>query len=154
MSNVIAFIAPFAVYKATVQPGRKTVCHWAGYLADRATRKVVWDNGTITKYGPATTEDPAFYSDASLAVDMAEGKLLYEAVERLLCGTAAVDVESQAISTATGDIHPAVAEAVLCYNGKSSSQPWLTWLEGCIQASMNAGKLFNYLLPPTLLRAF
>ena len=153
MSKVIAFTAPFAVYKATVQPRRKQVTFWTGYLADRATRKVVWDDGTITEYGPTTTEDPAFYSDASLAVDMAEGKLLYEAVERLLCGTAAVDVESQAISTATGDIHPAVAEAVLCYNGKSSS-PWLTWLEGCIQASMNAGKLFNYLLPPTLLRAF
>ena len=83
MSKVIAFTAPFAVYKATVQKGRKTACLWAGYLADRATRKVVWDDGTNTEYGPTTTEDPAFYSDASLAVDMAEGRLVYEAVERL-----------------------------------------------------------------------
>jgi hypothetical protein len=147
MSKVIAFTAPFAVYKATVQKGRKTACLWAGYLADRATRKVVWDDGTFTKYGPTTTEDPAFYSDASLAVDMAEGRLVYEAVERLLGGTAAAEVESHAISTATGKIHPAVVEAVLCYNGKSSSQPWLTWLEGCIQASKNTGKLFNYRPP-------
>jgi hypothetical protein len=132
MSKVIAFTAPFAIYKATMQKGRKTACLWAGYLADRATRKVVWDDGTNTKYGPTTTEDPAFYSDAY----MAEGRLVYEAVERLLGGTAAAEVQSHAISTATGKIHPAVVEAVLCYNGKSSSQPWLTWLEGCIQVRL------------------
>ena len=144
MSNVIAFIAPFAVYKATMQPGRKTVCHWAGYLADRATRKVVWDNGSITEYGPDTTEDPAFYSDASLAVDMAEGRLVYEAVERLLDGTAAAEVESLATSTTTGVVHPAVVEAVKCY-GKPVhiKKAWLTWLEGCIQASKITGKLFH-----------
>ena len=132
MSKVIAFTVPFAVYKATMQKGRKTACLWAGYLADRATRKVVWDDGTNTKYGPTTTEDPAFYSDAY----MAEGRLVYEAVERLLGGTAAAEVQSHAISTATGKIHPAVVEAVLCYDGKSSSQPWLTWLEGCIQVRL------------------
>ena len=115
MSKVIAFTAPFAVYKATMPKGRKTACLWAGYLADRATRKVVWDDGSITEYGPDTTEDPAFYSDASLAVDMAEGRLVYEAVERLLDGTAAAEVESLATSTTTGVVHPAVVEAVECY---------------------------------------
>ena len=145
MSKVIAFTAPFAVYKATMQPGRKRVHLWAGYLADRATRKVVWDDGTITEYGPTTTEDPAFYSDASLAVDMAEGRLVYEAVERLLGGTAAAEVESLATSTTTGVVHPAVVEAVACYYGKPvhKKQPWLTWLEGCIQASKITGKLFH-----------
>jgi hypothetical protein len=72
-----------------VQPRRKQVTFWTGYLADRATRTVVRDNGTSTKYGQDTTEDPAFYSDDSLAADMAEGRLLYEAVERLIAGTAA-----------------------------------------------------------------
>ena len=145
MSKVIAFTAPFAVYKATVQPRRKQgVTFWTGYLADRATRTVVWDNGTSTKYGPDTTEDPAFYSDDSLAVDMAEGRLVYEAVERLLGGTAAAEVESLATSTTTGDVHPAVVEAVECY-GKPvpMKKPWLTWLEGCIQASKITGKLFH-----------
>ena len=144
MSKVIAFTAPFAVYKATMPKGRKTACLWAGYLADRATRKVVWDDGSITEYGPDTTEDPAFYSDASLAVDMAEGRLVYEAVERLLDGTAAAEVELLATSTTTGVVHPAVVEAVKCY-GKPVhiKKPWLTWLEGCIQASKITGKLFH-----------
>jgi hypothetical protein len=146
MSKVIAFTAPFAVYKATVevQRRRKQVTLWTGYLADRATRTVVWDNGISTQYGPDTTEDPEFYSDASLAVDMAEGRLVYEAVERLLGGTAAPEVLSLAISAETGAVHPAVDEAVECY-GKplSIKKPWLTWLEACIQASKITGKLFN-----------
>jgi hypothetical protein len=79
---------------------------------------VVWDDGTTTEYGPTTTEDPAFYSDACLAVGMAEGRLVYEAVERLLGGTAAAQVESLATSTTTGVVHPAVVEAVECYYGK------------------------------------
>ena len=145
MSKVIAFTAPFAVYKATMQKGRKTACLWAGYLADRATRKVVWDDGTITEYGPTTTEDAAFYSDACLAVDMAEGRLVYEAVERLLGGTAAAEVESSATSSTTGVVHPAVVEAVEVYYGKPVriKKPWLTWLEGCIKASKDPGKLFH-----------
>jgi hypothetical protein len=143
MSTVIAFTAPFAVYKATVQSRKQQVTHWIGYLADRATGTVVWDDGTSTKYGPDTAEDPAFYSDASLAVDMAEGRLLYEAVERLIAGTAAAEVLSLAISTDPGNVHPAVDEAVKCYGKPHMKRPWLTWLEDCIRASKNTGNMLN-----------
>ena len=57
---------------------------------------------------------------------------------------AAAEVESLATSTTTGVVHPAVVEAVKCY-GKPVhiKKPWLTWLEGCIQASKITGKLFH-----------
>ena len=118
MSKVIAFTAPFAVYKATVQKGRKTACLWAGYLADRATRKVVWDDGTMTEYGATTTEDAAFYSDACLSP--------WTWLKAGLC-----------MRRWNGSVE--------CYYGKPVhiKKPWLTWLEGCIQASKITGKLFH-----------
>jgi hypothetical protein len=73
---------------------------------------------------------------------MAEGRRVYEAVERLLDGTAAAEVESLATSTTTGVVHPAVVEAVKCYGKPVQKKPWLTWLEGCIRVT--TGKLFHF----------
>lgn len=140
MPTIAPFTAPFAVCKVTVAPGRKRPDVWAGYLADRAKGKVVWDDGSSTTYGPSTTEDPSFYSLGCLAEDMADGRFLYEAVQRLLSGGA--PPASSPGPSLFGS--KAIEAAVKCY-GKTPNkkQRWLTWLEGCIQASNNTGKRFN-----------
>ena len=65
----VAFMAPFAVYKATMDEGRKRWDDWVGFVADSQQGKVVWDDGTTTVYGPKTKENPKFYSDVCLAED-------------------------------------------------------------------------------------
>ncbi len=44
----------------------------------------LWDDGPPTTYGPKSTQNQEFYSDAGLVVNVANGKRLYQAVEGLM----------------------------------------------------------------------
>ena len=130
---ITSFSEHFAVYKR-VNTSRCRTEHWAGVLTDRKAKTVVWDNDTRSTYGDCTTEtdNPTFYTDASLADDMAVGKLLYNAVEMLVNGNQPPKLPPN---------HPlakAMEEARACYPKPGSAattkpkKPWLVWLEGCI----------------------
>ena len=85
--TITSFTSHFAVYKR-VHTSQHRMEHWAGVLTNREAKTVVWDDGTQSTYGDRTTEidHSKFYIDASLAKDMAAGKLLYDAVEILVNG--------------------------------------------------------------------
>lgn len=54
--------------------------HWTGYLANRATKEVVWHAGDPTFYGTADGEDSANYTDVCLQMDLAAGKRVVAAL--------------------------------------------------------------------------
>ena len=143
------FTAPFAVFKATKHPGSRpsaSADYWVGVVAERATGKVVWDDGTTTKYGPNTAEDLAFYSNDCLAEDMAAGRLLYAAVQRLMNGNPPVAASLVSSAPHIRSVNKAIKEAENCYKTPPTDQKkdWLVWLEGCIDAADNPGIPFYF----------
>ena len=156
---ITSFTADFAVYKR-VNTSRCRTEHWAGVLIDREAKTVVWDNDTRSTYGDCTTEidHPTFYTDASLAEDMAAGKLLYDSVEILVNGNQPPKLP---VSSATCHVARAIDKARACYpkpgsatttrtrgppKGPKPKPAWLIWLEGCITACHKAtGKLLLYI---------
>ncbi len=170
MNDIMPFTAPFAVFKVTMAPRRKHPDIWAGHLVDSSKRKVVWDTGPPTTYGPNSTEDQAFYSDACLAEDVANGRYLYDAVAKLLSqppqppavmttpGTVIEeaeeadeeeDVMGPALAAAAQRPVDTAIETAAKYYRKDSPKKcpvWLAWLEGCIRA--DTGKLFHFLPLP------
>ena len=164
MNDIMPFTAPFAVFKVTMARRRKYPDYWAGHLVDSSKRKVVWDTGPPTTYGPNSTENQAFYSDACLAEDVANGRHLYEAVANLLSQppqppaviTAVIEEEEEAEEeeeeeedmVAQRPVDTAI-EAAAKYYSKDPPKKcpvWLAWLEGCIRA--DTGKLFHFLPLP------
>jgi hypothetical protein len=160
MNDIMPFTAPFAVFKVTMAPRRKRPDVWAGHLIDSSKRKVVWDTGPPTTYGPSSTEDQAFYSDACLAEDVANGRHLYEAVAKLLSQPPqlpavieeeedAEEEEEEEVMVAQRPVDTAIETAAKYYYSKDPPKKrpvWLAWLEGCIRA--DTGKLFHFLPLP------
>ena len=169
MNPIIPFSPPFAVCKITMARGRKHPDVWAGHLADTSEKEVVWDSGPPTTYGPKSTEDQEFYSDACLVVDVANGKRLYQAVEGLMSPpplpppAVATKEEEQRVEKKkkekkekkgkeVGPVQPldkAITDAAKYYGKKHPKKKrpvWLAWLEGCIRAATTTGELFHFCL--------
>jgi len=156
---ITSFTSHFAVYKM-VHTSKHRTEHFAGVLVDQSTKTVVWDNDTTCTYGDRTTEvdNRTFYTDASLAEDMAAGKLLYDSVEILVNGNQPPKLP---VSSATCHVARAIDKARACYpkpgsatttrtrgppKGPKPKPAWLIWLEGCITACHKAtGKLLLYI---------
>ncbi len=172
MNDFIRFSSHFAVCKFTEAPRRTHHDVWAGFLDPSGKKEVVWDSGPPTMYGPHSTEDQAFYSDACLAEDVANGKRLYEAIAGLMFPPKAA-VAPAAVVAREGDggekkkkkvekkkekkektvmspseplspLDEAIEHAARFYGKKPlKKRPvWLTWLEGCIRVT--TGKLFHF----------
>ena len=168
MNDFIRFSSHFAVCKFTKAPRKTHHDVWAGFL-DPSGKEVVWDSGPPTTYGPHSTEvNPAFYSDACLAEDVANGKRLYEAVEGLMFPPPAA-VAPAAVVACEGDggekkkkkvekkkekkvktvspsepLDKAIEHAASFYGKRPPKKrpEWLAWLEGCIRVT--TGKLFHF----------
>lgn len=144
MNDFIRFSSHFAVCKFTKAPRRTHHDVWAGFLDPSGKKEVVWDSGPPTMYGPHSTEDQAFYSDACLAEDVANGKRLYEAIAGLMFPPKAAVAPAAVPSEPLSPLDEAIEHAARFYGKRPlKKRPvWLTWLEGCIRVT--TGKLFHF----------
>ena len=118
------------VYKPSRSSEKGPLVHWMGYLANRATKEVIWHAGSPTCYGAVEGPDSAVYTDACLVQDLAAGQRVVAA----WLDAAVVDDGLQGVGGSVALV-AALKTVKNCHrNGKPPA--WIRWLSLKLQAAM------------------
>jgi len=101
-----------------------------GYLANRATQKVIWHAGPPTCYGAVEGPDSAVYTDACLVQDLAAG-------QRVVAALLDAAVDDDGLQGDGGSVALAAALKIVkkCHN-KGEPPAWLRWISSKLKSVM------------------